>query len=82
MARRIHYTPEALKACSAFPSGIPYDIQTPKMAYIFRIANVWSVVKTKVLEEDPKTEPHLKLCWRLVSSIPDRLQAVVDVDQM
>ena len=52
------------------------------MADICGIANVWFVVKTKVLEEDPKTKPHLKLCWRLVSSIPDRLQTVVDVDQM
>ena len=65
------------------------------MANIWPIENVWSIMKAKVLEEEPKTKPQLKkvitkiwrqvnadkeLCRRLVSSIPDRLQAVVDVD--
>ena len=65
------------------------------MANIWPIENVWSIMKAKVLEEEPKTKPQLKkvitkiwrqvnadkeLGWSLVSSIPDRLHAVVDVD--
>jgi hypothetical protein len=91
---RIHRTAEALEACGAFPSRIPHDIQAPKMADVWPIENVWAIVKERVMEKEPQTKTQLKkvitkvwqeihsdkaLCRRLISSIPDRLQAVISV---
>ena len=92
---RIHRTPAALEACSVFPSRVPHDIQAPKMADIWPIENVWSIVKQRVMEKEPKGKNQLKLvitkvwkeidndkelCRKLMKSIPDRLQAVINVD--
>ena len=42
---RIHRTAEALEACEAFSTRIPHDGQAPKMADVWPIENVWSIVK-------------------------------------
>ena len=57
---RIHQTAEALEACDAFDSRFPHDLQAPKMADVWPIENVWSIVKQKVMEKEPKTKPQLK----------------------
>ena len=90
----IHRTPEALEACSAFGTRIPHEHQAPKMADIWPIENVWAILKDRVKEKEPKTKAELKkviikvwkemdrdkvLCRNLISSIPVRLQAVIDV---
>ena len=64
------------------------------MADVLPIENVWSIIKAKVLRKEPKSKPQLKkvitqvwrqvdsdkpLCRKLMKSIPDRLQAVLDV---
>ena len=92
---RIHRTAEAVQACSVFSSRIPHELQAPKMADVWPIENVWSIIKGKVLEKEPKSKPQLKkvitqvwrqvdsdkaLCRKLMKSIPDRLQAVLDVE--
>ena len=91
----IHRCEAALQACSAFSSRIPHEIQAPKMADIWPIENVWSIVKNRVKANEPKTKLQLKntiksvrreidgdkdLCKRLMSSIPDRLAAVIAVN--
>lgn len=90
----IHRTPVALEACSAFKSRIPHDLQAPKMADIWPIENVWAILKDRVKAKEPKSKAQLKkvitqvwrdmdrdknMCKRLISSIPQRLQAVIDV---
>ena len=92
---RIHRTAEALEACSAFKFRIPHDIQAPKMADVWPIENVWSIVKDRVMEKNPQTKNQLKfvirqvwrevdrdkaMCRRLIASIPKRLQAVIKVE--
>ena len=90
----IHRSKAALLACSAFPARIPHENQAPKMADIWPIENVWSIVKDRVKAREPKNKEQLKntikrvwkeidsdknLCKKLISSIPDRLGAVIDV---
>ena len=41
----IHRTAEAVQACSVFSSRIPHKHQTPKMADVWPIENVWSIIK-------------------------------------
>ena len=92
---RIHRTPEALQACSAFPRRIPHERQAPKMADVWPIEQVWAILKEKVMQAAPRNKAELKRVitrsWReidqdkemirnLISSIPKRLQAVIDVD--
>ena len=41
---------------SAFPTRIPNDKQAPKMASIWPIENVWSIVKDRVKAKEPKSK--------------------------
>ena len=65
------------------------------MADIWPIENVWSIVKQRLMEKEPTGKNQLKLvitkvwkeidndkelCKKLMKSIPDRLQAVINVD--
>ena len=65
------------------------------MADVWPIENVWIIVKDRVKVKEPKTMQQLKntikavwkdidsdkeLCKRLISSIPDRLEAVITVN--
>ena len=87
----IHRTAEALEACSEFTRRIPHDKQAPKMADVWPIESIWGILKQQV--RDTKSKAELKRvitrCWRemkqdkglirrLVTSIPRRLQAVID----
>ena len=93
-AKSIHRTPVALEACSAFKTRIPHDIQAPKMANIWPIENVWAILKDRVKAKEPRSTAWLKkvitqvwrdmdrdknMCKRLISSIPYRLHAVINV---
>ena len=90
---RIHRTQEALEACSAFKFRIPHEHQAPKMADVWPIENVWSIVKDRVLEKNPESKAQRVIIqvWkevnrdkamfrRLINSIPKRLQAVIEVE--
>ena len=90
----IHRTPVALEACSAFKTRVPHEIQAPKMADIWPIENVWAILKEGVKAKEPKSKAQLKkvitqvwrqmdrdkdMCKRLITSIPNRLKAVINV---
>ena len=49
----IHRSEVALQVCSAFSSRIPHERQAPKMADIWPIENIWSIVKNKVKAKEP-----------------------------
>ena len=73
--------------------GVPHDLQAPKMADVWVIENVWAIIKQKVKAPEPQKKEVLRkvitkalreinsdksLLLRLMSSIPKRLQAVID----
>ena len=49
-----------LLACSAFSSRIPHDKQAPKMADIWPIEYVWSILKDRVKAKEPNIKVQLK----------------------
>ena len=53
----IHRTAEALLSCSAFSKRIPHELQAPKMAYIWPIENVWSIMTTESVRESLGPRP-------------------------
>ena len=74
-----------------FSHRIPYELQSPKMAYVWPIVNIWSILKQDLEKsvhsniEDlrkPMRASWLRisedkdLCKRLISSIPEHLAAV------
>ena len=65
------------------------------MADVWPIEQVWAILKEKVMQAAPRNKAELKrvitrswreidqdkeMIWNLISSIPKRLQAVIDVD--
>jgi hypothetical protein len=49
-----------LEACSAFASRIPNEEMAPKMADIWPVENIWSIVKDMIMSEEPKNKAQLK----------------------
>lgn len=88
----IHRTDVGLTAVfNNFSHRIPYELQSPKMAYVWPIVNIWSILKQDLEKsvhsniEDlrkPMRASWLRisedkdLCKRLISSIPEHLAAV------
>jgi hypothetical protein len=85
----IHRTEAALEAFSAFASRIPHEALAPKMADIWPVENIWSIVKEMIKSKEPKNKAQLKtilprvwreinsdkaLCKRLMKSIPPGLK--------
>ena len=93
---KIHRTAEVLQAVQQnFKHRVPVDLQAPKMADVWVIENVWAILKEKVKAAEPQNKEALRkvitkawreinadkpLLLRLMSSIPKRLQAVIDRD--
>ena len=68
----IHNTEAALEACSAFDTRIPHEHQAPKMADIWPVENIWSIVNELVKSKEPKNKVQLKTIitrvWREINS--------------
>ena len=76
-----------------FTSRLDHTTQAPKMADVWPIENVWSILKGKVAEKECSNDQQLKkaiiaawrgidddkaLCRHLMASLPPRTQAVID----
>ena len=79
----------ALRACEAFHSRVPHDVQAAKMSDVWPIENLWGILNMRVKAREPLTKEDLRriieeewckidddkdLCRRLMRSIPKRLQ--------
>lgn len=89
----IHRSRLSLKAVEeTFENRLDPKIQASKMADIYPIENVWSIVKTKVDEKNITSLAHLKreitsawkeidqdkeLCKKMMASIPKRLESLI-----
>ena len=89
----IHRTQLALQTVEQnFSARVPIEHQAPKMADIWPIENVWSIIKQDLNGKDLQNVEELRvairsswrrisgdkaLCARLISSIPKRLRAVI-----
>ena len=75
-----------------FKDRIPYELQAPKMADVWPIENVWAIIKQDLDGQELKNIQELRagiraswrrisndktLCNALISSIPERLKAVI-----
>ena len=90
----IHRAEVSLRAVEeTFTSRVDHTTQAPKMADVWPIENVWSILKGKVAEKECSNDQQLKkaiiaawreidddkaLCRHLMASLPHRLQAVID----
>jgi len=75
------------------PNRIPPEYQAPKLDDEWPIENVWSIIRTELKKKDYENSNAMKqevvkiwrdfdtdLCAEMMSSIPKRLQAVLDKD--
>ena len=75
-----------------FREMTPYEFQAPKIAYIWPIENVWTIenqnLDGKMVFKIAELRAGIRACWRrisnskilcndLISSIPERLKAVM-----
>ena len=90
---KIHRLKVALDSIDRnFRERIPYELQAPKIAYIWPIENVWAIenqnLDGKVFHNIAELRAGIRASWRrisnnktlcndLISSIPKRLKAVI-----
>ena len=77
------------RACRAFASRVPHELQAAKMADIWPVENLWGILQQRVKVREPTSKEELRryieeewskidddkaMCRRLIASIPKRLQ--------
>ena len=93
MAQKIHRSKVSLDSIDRnCKDRIPYKLQAPKMADVWPIENVWAIIKQDLDGQELKNIQELRagiraswrrisndktLCNPLISSIPERLKAVI-----